>query len=204
MGGLGMNGFGQKRKSYVKKPPKPVTAGSLQWLSKRHLERYVSSEAQLRRVLLRRIDRRVRAFPEDDREALVALAEAEVKRCLDNGLLNDQRVAQLWVEQLRNRGDSKLAIQQKLRQKGFSAELVSQALEARDAEQEGESALLCAILYAKRRGLGPFRRNQAIRSDRSQKDIAAMMRAGHSYDHCRQIIHCDDIDALIEQAEYGE
>ena len=62
----------------------------------------------------------------------------------------------------------------------------------------------CCAISAKRRGLGPFRRNQALREERSKKDIAAMMRAGHSYDHIRQIMQCDDIDALIEQAEYGE
>lgn len=199
-----MNRNGQNKSGRQKKPPRPVTARSLQWLSKRHLERYIASEAQLYRVLMRRVNRRLHAFPEDDRDALVTLVEAEVKRCVDNGLVNDQNVAKLWVSQLRNRGDSALSIQKKLRQKGLSSKLIQDSLEQLDSETEGNSALRCAIAYAKRRGLGPFRRNSDTREARRQKDIAAMMRAGHSYDHIRQIIQCDDIDALIEQSELGE
>ena len=60
---------------------------------------------------MRRVNRRLRSFPEDDRDALVNLVEAEVKRCVESGLVNDQNVAKLWVSQLRNRGDSALSIQ---------------------------------------------------------------------------------------------
>ena len=114
-----MSRFGQKQSGRKKKLPRPVTARSLQWLSKRHLERYVASETQLRRVLLRRIDRRVRAFPDDDRAQLVALADAEVKRCVDNGLVNDQR-AQYGLISFEG-GRLKITIQRKLRQKGTAS-----------------------------------------------------------------------------------
>ena len=195
---------GQNPKGWQKKLPKPVSARSLQWLSKRHLERYLASETQLRRVLMRRVNRRLRSFPEDDREVMVALVEAEVKRCVDAGLVNDRTLSQMWVERLRNRGDSTLSIQKKLRQKGISSQLIQESLERMDSQIEGNAALRCALAYAKRRGLGPFRRNPEIRQTRRQKDTAAMMRAGHAYEHIRQVIECEDIDALIERADYGE
>lgn len=197
-------GFGRSKKANTQKLPRPVTERSLQWHSKRHLERYIASAEQLRRVLMRRVNRRLRAFPDEDRSVLTALVDTEVQRCMEQGFLNDERVADLWVEQLRNRGDSQLSIQQKLRQKGIASEVVQQALSKRDESTAGDAALLCAIAYARRRGLGPFRRDASLREPKKKKDMAAMMRAGHSYDHIRQILNTEDINQLIEYAEMGE
>lgn len=196
--------MGKFNKSNCSKLPRPITARSLQWQSKRYLERYMATSEQLRRVLSRRVYRRLQAFPNEDRNALDTLVDAEVRRCIEQGLVNDERVAVLWVDQLRSRGDSRLSILRKLCNKGLSADLVNSIL-ARHAElNTGHQELLCAIAYARRRGLGPFRRDPSKRDVKQQKDLSAMIRAGHSYDNSRQIIHSEDIEELIKHAECGE
>jgi regulatory protein len=196
--------MGKSNKPKGPKEPRPITAKSLQWQSKKYLERYLATSAQLRRVLQRRVYRRLQAFPNEDRAAFNELVEAEVQRCVELGYLNDEKVAELWVEQLLSRGDSRLSILRKLCNKGLSKSLVNDTLAQHDDSNDGQQELLCAIAYARRRGLGPFRREPSVRNDKRQKDLAAMIRAGHGYDYSRQIINTDNITELIRHAESGE
>ncbi len=54
-----------------------------------------------------------------------------------------------------------------------------------------------AIAYAKKRGFGPFRRDEEKRKIKREKDIQSMVRAGHMYHNSKFVIDAEDIDALL-------
>ena len=54
-----------------------------------------------------------------------------------------------------------------------------------------------AIAYAKKRGFGPFRRDEEKRIIKREKDIQSMVRAGHMYHNSKFVIDAVDIDSLF-------
>ena len=79
---------------------------------------------------------------------------------------------------------------QRVRTKGVSADVVLHALadvdrESGDADEDPE--LSAAQQFAKRRRLGPFR-DAASRAARRDRDLAALVRAGFSYEIVRRVI----------------
>jgi regulatory protein len=150
---------------------------------------------------MRRVDARHRAFPEEARDEMVVLVEREIERCIELELLNDEVFTKLWVEQLHRRGDSLFSIRSKLQKKGVSREVINSQIALFNQESSGNVGFLSAISYARRRGLGPFRRDWSTRETHKKKDIASMIRAGHSYDYVKEIVSSTDITVLLELAE---
>jgi regulatory protein len=158
-----------------------------------YLERYSSSSAQLRRVLLRRV-KRAEMLGTDKPEAEAARRHIEtlVARFLASGLLDDRRFAEAKAASLQRRGTSRRRIRERLVSKGVERELVDAALETID-DPSGELAAACAL--ARRRRLGPYR-PAATRGAHRQKDLAALARAGFSLDLSRTVLAARDPEAL--------
>ncbi|MCB8840051.1 regulatory protein RecX [Aurantimonas sp. VKM B-3413] len=173
-------------------PPKPIDAGWLMRSAAHYLERYASSTENLRRVLERKVMRRAAARGEspEGHEPLIA---ATVDRFVELGLLDDRSFAEARMASLRRRGTSRVMTAAKLREKGVNAETVAAVL---SGDETDEAA--AARAYARRRRLGPWRLRE--RSERRERDIAAMIRAGYAYGLAATVID----GQTDEAAEAGE
>ncbi len=175
------------------KPRAPLTEQLLRDHAAWYLERWWPSADRLRRVLCRKADRHARDA--DERQQGHAWAAAIVREKVDCGALDDRRFAAAWVEELHRKGASRRKMAAKLREKGVAGDVVTAAIDALDAEVDGDPELARAIAYARRRRLGSLR-DPDQRDARRDKDLAAMARAGFSYDLAKRVVDADDLTSL--------
>jgi len=180
---------GRKRKTG---PLKPI---SLERSALHYLERYASSEAGLRAVLARRVERAARDGRCDADEAR-GWIEPIVEKFRRLGYVDDAAFAEAKVASARRRGDSRAKIRMTLAQKGVDGELADRTLGAHDAEEDGDAEYAAACRFARRRRLGPMRAPEE-RAERRDKDLAALARAGFSLDVARRVLEIDDAEELI-------
>jgi regulatory protein len=168
-------------------PDKPrykvPTADRLTRSALHYLERYASSEANLRRVLERKVLKACNALDLDPAE-FTAMIDTIVETCRRNALVDDKSFAETRVASLRRRGGSRRKIEAQLNAKGVERGIINAVLE--DAEGSDEDA---ALIFARRRRLGPFRKTG--RTERRDKDLAAMCRAGFSFEIARRVIDAE-------------
>lgn len=173
-----------------RRPPRRVTPDYLERAALHYLERFASSSENLRRVLMRKIDRSVQAHG-TDREQAAGWVEALVERYQGAGLLNDDAYARMRAESLHRRGASTRAIREKLAAKGVDRDTTDAALGDLRDDVEGDLDLAAAMALAKRRRLGPFRPAEA-RAAHREKDMAALGRAGFAYDVARRVVDAEE------------
>lgn len=150
-----------------------------------YLERYASSEANLVRVLRRKIRRReaLAERPVLDPDKLIAEA---VAACLRIGLLNDAVFAESKVASGARKGQSRRKMMAVLAQKGVERDLAEAVV-----ERDAPSAVRAALVFARRRKLGPWRSPGRVVDDRGAREIAALCRAGHGYGIARAVVEMD-------------
>jgi regulatory protein len=146
-----------------------------------YLRRYSSSVAQLRRVLQRKVKRAAREHGGDAEKAL-AWVDPLVERMVRAGYLDDERLAATKTASLRRAGKSTRAIRAKLRTKGLASDLVERATTGGRAADEQ-----AVWTFARKKKLGVFR-PQAARAERRQRDLAALARAGFSYELAKRAV----------------
>ena len=180
-----------------RKKPRKVSAEYLDRAALHYLERYASSAANLRRILMRRVQKSAEAHGTDpaDGETLV---DALIARYRKSGLLDDAGFAQMRAESLHRQGASRRMTKAKLAAKGVAADDIDTALDAL-AEIVPEPDLAAACNYARRRRLGPWRRTG--RADHRDRDLAALGRQGFGYELARKVVDADDSDALEAEGE---
>lgn len=150
-----------------------------------HLSRFAATEAGLRRVLDRRIARwahlaEAEATDADRVAAEAARARAEVAgviaRLVAAGAVNDATYAEARVRGLVRAGRSRRAVAAHLATKGVPAEVAQAAL-----PDDPEAELAAALLQARRRHIGPFRRDGTEPDPEARRqELAALARAGFS------------------------
>jgi regulatory protein len=165
-------------------------AAELERAALAYLQQYASSAEQLRRVLARRLERAVETG-RIERGAGEELIRDRIARLIETGLLDDANFAKARARTLRERGGSRLAIAGALAAKGVDRELTR---EATDAAAGQFSELAAAAALVRRRGLGPYRRTG--RSERMQRDLAALARAGFSHSIARVVLAAASPEAL--------
>jgi regulatory protein len=175
--------------------PRPVTAQSLDNAALHYLERFASSAANLRRVLLRRVAVSVRLYDTDAAQA-EAWVDALVARLVASGLVNDDSYAHLKAAGLSRRGASTRMIRAGLAAKGVASEVVDGALERVAEDTDGDPDTTAALALARRRRLGPYRPPDQ-RAAHRDKDLAALGRAGFDYHTARLVIDAADPDDIV-------
>jgi regulatory protein len=181
-----------KRKTRAKPVARKMSAQRLANIAKYHLERFSTTAAHLRQVLMRRIDRAIRAHG-GDRGEVARWVEELLARLIASGALDDSRFASAKAASLRRKGKAPARIRAALRAKGVSAADAALASPDELHPADEDAALAAALAYAKRRRLGPFRPKERLPDDRRerlarwQKDLAAMIRAGFAYDVARRV-----------------
>jgi regulatory protein len=158
--------------------PKPLDAQSLSELALAYVARFATSRAKLASYLRRKL--RERGWVGDEEPPI----DAVVERCCRSGFVDDRAYALSKSQVLARRGYGENRLAQSLRAAGISEDDAGPARRLA-AEEAGRAALR----FAERRRIGPFAREQADLAGR-QKALAAMVRAGHSFDLARRIVDC--------------
>jgi len=187
-----------KRTKRKKKVPRKATPKSLENAALYYLQRFSSSSENLRRVLMRRVQRSAYHHDTDPEEGAEIIA-ALIKRYKEVGLLDDAQFAKARAVSLNRRGSSARAIRAKLAEKGVAAELISTTLENLTDEDENPE-LTAAVTFARKRRIGPFREADS-RTELREKDLAALARAGFNYDMAQKIIEAETIEELEDEIE---
>ena len=178
------------KESYKRNRPrkaKPLDSQAFEALALAYVARFATSARRLEAYLVRKL--RERGW-EGDRAPDVA---ATVARLVELGYVDDEAFARARTGGLLRRGYGARRIGQALYAAGIDDE-VREAVRAAPAEQRA-----AALALAKRRRFGPFGtgpRDRAVR----EKQIAAMLRAGHPLDSVRQLVDAASVEAAEEWA----
>lgn len=166
--------------------PKPATPERLRKGALAYLERYASSTANLRRLLLRRVVRSAAQHGTDPEAGRVAVEEilASLARI---GLLDDRAFAEAKVASLRRRGLSRQGTLAALARSGIGREAAEAAL----PEPSMADEIAAAAAFARRRRLGPYR-PAGQRAEKRLRDLAALGRQGFSGEVARRVIDAEE------------
>lgn len=173
--------------------PRKATPQSLENGALFYLQRFASSSENLRRVLMRRVERSARMHGTDRDEGRAAV-DRIVARFQASGLVDDHAYAEGRAVALHRRGVPSRGIRARLVEKGVASHHIEAAL-AGLAENGGGSDMAAAVNLARRRRLGPYRPSSA-RAGARDKDLAALARAGFSYDVARRIVEAKTPEQL--------
>lgn len=155
-------------------PSDAPTARMLSWAKNStvyRLERRMMTEKQLFDAIVRKARQK---FEEINEAQLRAVGDWAVKFAYDHGGLNDTNYAEVSARSGIRSGRSKRRIAQKLSQKGVDREVITIAL-------DGADDFLAAVVFARKRAFGPFRRGDVDR-ERFAKEMAAFARNGFNFE----------------------
>jgi regulatory protein len=177
----------------------PPDAASLHDAALAYLGRYAATEATLRRVLERRIQRwaRLAAVAADPDllarqiDAMRAASHQVVARLVAAGAVNDATFAESRARNLVRAGRSRRAAAAHLAAKGVDSATAQAALPA-----DEETELAAALVLARRRRIGPFRQGATPDTAGRHRELAMLARAGFPQDVARR--------ALAMEAEQAE
>lgn len=176
--------------------PRPATEERLRKAALSYIDRYATSAANLREVLMRRVRRSVRLHGTDPEEA-AACADVIVAEFVARNLVNDTLYAENRALSLHRGGASRRKIEMSLMTKGVEPADIAAALDALDtADPDAEFTAACR--YAQRRRLGPWRRDD--RAAQRDRDLAAMARAGFDFRMASRVVDAPDIETLEDEA----
>src|SRR6185312_12352841 len=178
--------------------PKPPDRAALHEAALAHLGRFAATEAQLLRVLQRRVQRWERRAREANLEpdavataAAAGLVSARdvVRRLVAAGAVDDMAFAAARAQRLHREGRSRRAIAAHLAARGVQAETAKAALPA-----DSTSELDAALAFARRRRIGPFRIGEADAAQRL-RELSALARAGFPRAVALHALGMNDADA---------
>lgn len=150
-------------------PPPPLDPAALERLALRYVEKFATSRGKLADYLRRKLRER---GGEGD---AVAVAE----RMATRGYVDDDAYAEARARGLARRGLGARRVGQDLRQAGIDEAGIARATEE-------ASPLDAALAFARRRRIGPFAVVEPDPKTR-EKQIAALVRAGHGFALSRRI-----------------
>lgn len=174
-------------KTEGKRTPRPLDAARLEELALAYVARFATSAAKLESYLRRKL--RERGWDGEGPPPVAGLVE----RFVGAGYVDDLAFARAKSGSLLRRGYGQRRIGQALQAAGISEDLRDEVLPDEGAQRH--AALACA----RKRGFGPFGRTDPDRPTR-EKQIAAMLRAGHRLDSARELVNAADQDAALAWA----
>ena len=166
----------------------PLDAGQLRDLAMSYVARYATSAARLERYLARKLHER--GWREDERAPDLA---ALVARFVELGYVDDEAFARTRGSSLLRRGYGARRVSQSLAEAG-----VAQGI--RDEVTASQARLRhAALVMARKRRFGPFG-GQLPDHETREKQLAAMLRAGHAMDMAREMVNAASPEAAQEWA----
>lgn len=152
------------------------------------LQRQMLTEKQLSDAIRRKAKEKFEGITEAQ---IRACAEFAVKFAYDNKALDDTAYAEVATRSAVRSGRSKRAIAQRLAVKGVDRETASVALE--DADD-----LYAAVVLARKRAFGPFRKGD-LDEKRMAKELSAFARGGFGFELGKRIfsMSLDEAEEII-------
>ncbi|MFA9199674.1 MAG: regulatory protein RecX [Cypionkella sp.] len=171
--------------------PRPLTRATLEELALAYVARFATSAAKVEQYLRRKL--RERGW-DDERPAE---PEAVVARFVALGYIDDAAWARAKRGGLRGRGYGARRVEQALGAAGIAEDVRAEVWAGEGATRRA------ALTLAARRRFGPWG-GPPLERDIAQKQIAAMLRAGHGFDAARAVIGASSIaeaEAWAAEAE---
>ena len=172
-----------------------------------YLGRYATTERRLAQVLGRFAQRKM---DDEDPERMKLLIAKMVSSCVEKGYVNDKDFAAQKTASLRRQGSSRFQIKNKLFERGVNRDLIDEAIEENDAEHEYDIEVHSALIYARKRRLGPYAKppvgQDEMKEGWQQKHYASLARAGYSRKTCGVIMELEtkeDAEHLFDQGFFG-
>ena len=157
------------------RPPTPLDQARLEELALAYVARFATSAARLAAYLQRKLrERGWDGASEPDIEGVVA-------RMVEHRYVDDAGFARARADGLRRRGYGARRVEQALRGAGIDED------HRQAARGDAGAGRRAALVLARKRGFGPFGPERPDR-ERREKQIAAMLRAGHPLDSARQLV----------------
>ncbi len=191
------------------KKSRPLDATLLRDLALSYVARFSTTGAKLEQYLARKI--RERGVAEDADGRVVDLdVKGLAAQFVELGYIDDDAYARSKSRDLTARGYGARRVEQALWAAGVDEEVREGATPG-----DGESRR-AAVLLAKKRRFGPFDRDfgtdqaddggedRLAANKKREKQVAAMLRAGHSYEHVRFILDAINEDAIEEWLSEAE
>ena len=150
-----------------------------------YLSRYESSTEKVRAMLKRRLKHMEMRGEEVPPEA-ARWIESVLKKVQDYAYVDDTRYAKNQVRNLVNQGRSERFICAKMAGAGIKPETVKEILNAMESTEEER-----ARCFVRKKKLGPWR-SETVRDQYREKDMAALARAGFSYEVAQDVLRSDD------------
>ena len=173
-----------------RRTPKPLDQRRLNDLALSYVARFATSAAKLEAYLWRKIRERGQVEQDQSDEDGRLDVPAIVSRMVELRYIDDEAYARSKAGGLLRRGYGGRRVEQALRADGIADQLRS------DVAPREKEARLAAFALAEKRRFGPFGPEDVDRA-KKEKQIAAMIRAGHGFDSARALVGA----ATIEQAE---
>lgn len=175
-----------------KRPPRPLGQARLEEMALAYVARFATSAAKLESYLKRKL--RERGW-EGERPPDVG---ALVARYVELGYIDDETYARAKAGGLLRRGYGPRRVSQALGAAGI-AEDIRESVQASEAEERR-----AALALARKRRFGPFAAQAAADRAMREKQIAAMLRAGHALDSARELVNAPSVEAAEEWAAAAE
>ena len=167
----------------TKRPRKPLDSARLNALALSYVARFSTSSAKLQTYLQRKL--RERGWEDEAQPDLAAIGAKYVKL----GYIDDEAYARSKAGGLLNRGYGPRRVSQALYAAGIDEEIRDDV--APDETRKREAAWT----LARKRRFGPFYQGELL-PDRREKQIAAMLRAGHGFNHVRKVMDASCPEAI--------
>lgn len=176
------------QKNKRKRTPRRITESYLHNSGLYYLERFSSSSENFRKVMTRKIDKSCFAHTDQDRDKCIEMLSLTIKKFERLGLLDDKTYTVTKVNALRRKGLSARMIAIQLTAKGLDKELIQNTIYEHNKLQEDDSETIAAIRLARRKKIGPFRTKEPDEKT-YEKSLAALARAGYSYDIAQTVLN---------------
>lgn len=197
------------------RPPRKITERYLHNAGLHYLQRFAASSGHFRNVMMRKVDKSCAHHKEQDRAACEKMLDELIIKFKEIGLIDDFAYARGMVNSLRRKGLSSKAIHMKMRLKCLPSEVIQEALESYNEENNITTPELTAALrLCQRKRMGPFDRNSSaalnvvkdidedeVNGDREQfnkkkqRQLSALARAGFAYDIAKKALEMSPEDA---------
>lgn len=166
----------------------PPDEGGLQQAALSYLARYAATEAGLRRVLIRQVDRwaREQGDPEAAQAGIAnarAAVEQVVARLVQAGAVSDATFAESRARSLGRSGQSARSAQVRLIAKGVAPDMARKA-----TERDGDTELAAALVLVRKRRIGAYRSLEAVDAVVRAKELGLLARAGYAREIAEQAL----------------
>lgn len=175
----------------TRRTPKPLDRTRLNDLALHYVARFATSSGKLEAYLRRKL--RERGWDGEDEPDIAGL----VARFAEKNYVDDEAYARMKTSGLLARGYGARRVEEKLRADGLAEDV---RIANSPEEHEAREALLA---FARRRRFGPFRVAPQAEGPEAahkarEKQLAAIVRAGHSFDHARRAVEAKSETELAE------